>query len=184
MKRIWFLIAMLAGLALGALLLTGCVGQKTSTTGTTKTNTVLPVASNPIKTDGTQEGLKITSAMVEDNVDPVTKKAIADRLQVTLENGAATAISDLEIFYTMTDAKTKKSEGYYQKLSGITLEPGKTATVYFDNKTQAGHYPENKYSIYRSSKNQVDFSIMVSAPGYKPATSVAKKSIGTGETVD
>jgi hypothetical protein len=184
MKRTWFVFAIMIGLGLSVLMLAGCGGQKKPTTGTTKTNPVLPVASNPIKTGGTQEGLKITSAMVEDNVDPVTKKAMADRLQVTVENGAVASISDLEIYYTMTDATTKKSEGYYQKLTGITIEPGKTATVYFDNKTQAGHYPENKYSIYRSSKNQVDFSIMVSAPGFKPATSVAKKSIGTGETVD
>lgn len=179
-----FRIAILMAFSLGVLLVAGCGGQKTTTTVPAKTNTVLPVASNPIDMSGTQEGLKTTAAMVEDNVDPVTKQAISDRLQVTLENTSSATIGNLEIYYTMTDAKTKKSEGYYQKLTGITLEPGKTATVAFDNKGGAGHYPENKYSIYRTSKNQVDFSIIVSSPGFKPATGVTKKSVGTGETVD
>jgi hypothetical protein len=184
MKKRGNRISILVGLGLGVMLLAGCGGQKTTTTNTTQAKTVLPVASNPIEIGGKQEGLKITAAMVEDNVDPATKKALTDRLQVTLKNTAAAPISELEIYYTMTDATTKKAEGYYEKLTGITLAPGKTATVYFDNKTGAGHYPENKYSIYRSSKNEVDFSIMVSSPGFIPATAEAKKSVGTGEAVD
>jgi len=64
----------------------------------------------------------------------------------------------------------------------LQLAAGETKTIYFDNQTSAGHYPENKYSLYRSSQNEVDFSIQVSAPGFKPATATAKKAAGTGET--
>jgi len=184
MKGRMLKIAVLVGLCLIVLATAGCSGQKTSTTGTTTAKTVLPVANNPIKNTATTEGLKITEAMVENNVDSATKKDLTDRLQVTLENTSATAMGDLEIYYKMTDSVTKKSEGYYQKLTGLTLEPGKTATVYFDNETGAGHYPENKYSIYRTSNNEVVISIEVSSPGFKPATFEVKKATGTGETQD
>jgi hypothetical protein len=145
---------------------------------------VLPVAANPIANTATAPTLAITYAAVEDNVDPATGKAIDDRLQLTLKNSGSTPLTGIEVYYEMTDVVTGAKEGYYQKLDGLTIPAGQDATVYFDNKTDPGHYPENQFSIYRSSTNEVDFAIQASAPGAKIATATAVKATGTGEKVD
>jgi hypothetical protein len=145
---------------------------------------VLPVAANPIVNTATAPTLAITYAAVEDNVDPATGKAIDDRLQLTLKNSGSTPLTGIEVYYEMTDVVTGAKEGYYQKLDGLTIPAGQEATVFFDNKTDPGHYPENQFSIYRSSTNEVDFAIQASAPGAKVATATAVKATGTGEKVD
>jgi hypothetical protein len=157
-------------------------GAQTSSSATTQgTGQVLPVAKNPIVNDATKEGLQITAAMAENNVDPATKKDLTDRLQFTIKNTSTETLSDLEVFYQMTDSTTKKTEGYYQKLTGFSLAPGAEGTVYFDNESGPGHYPESKFSLYRTSANEVVISIEVSATGYKPAMGEAVKAVGTGE---
>jgi hypothetical protein len=173
-------------LGLTVILIAGCSSSTTTKTATTakKIARLLPVAKNPIVNTSETPGLTITGAMVENNEDPVTKKALSDMLQITLENDSTAAMAGFEIYYLMTDVKTKKTEGYYQKLSGLTLSAGETKTIFFDNGTAAGHFLDNKYSLYRSSKNEVTFDIQVSAAGFKPAIGTAKKSVGTTETQD
>jgi hypothetical protein len=178
-------IALIASLAVVGL--AGC--QAAGPTGTVTTSPsaasgTLPVDHDPIVNTSTAPGLTVVSAMVEDNVDPKTKAAIGDRLQVTLRNSSANALKNLEIYYLMTDVTTRVSEGYYQALTGLTLPAGAETTIFFDNETGPGHYPENKFSLYRSSTNQVDFAIEVSADGVQIAQATATKSPGTGETAD
>ena len=166
--------------------LTGCQAS-TPATGSPKagsastTQQVLPVNSNPITNTSTAPGLTIVSAAVQDNVDPVTKASIADRLQITVRNDTAAALSSFEVYYVMKDVTTGMSEAYYQALTGFSVPAKSEATISFDGETGAGHYPENTFSIYRSSKNQVDFSIEVSAAGVKVAQGTATKAAGTGE---
>ena len=145
---------------------------------------VLPVTKNPILNTSTQPGLEIAHIAVQDNVDPTTKAAINDRLQITLKNSGTSTLAGFEVFYTMTDVTTKMSESYYQKLTGISLPAGESTTVYFDNLSETGHFPENSFSIYRSSTNQVDFTVQVSAKDVARATAVTIKDPGTGEKVD
>ena len=142
---------------------------------------MLPVSSDPIVNTSTTPGLEITGIMVENNVDPATKKDLSDRLQMTLVNTSSATLSDLEAFYTMTDSTTNKSESYYQKLTGLTIDPGASQTIYFDTETGPGHYPENVYSLYRTSPNEVVIDAKVSASGFAPATSQVAKAVGTGE---
>jgi hypothetical protein len=144
---------------------------------------VLPVSTNPIVNASTTPGLTVVSAMAENNVDPATKKPIADRLQVTVKNSSASSLSGFEVFYTMTDATTKKSESYYVPLTGMTVAAGASATVFFDNQAGPNHFGENKFSLYRSSTNRVDFAIEVSAKGAALAHGTAVKGKGTGEVV-
>ena len=148
------------------------------------TTVVLPVDSNPIVNASTAPGLTIVSAAAEDNVDPVTKAAIKDRLQVTLRNDSSSELTTFEIYYVMKDVTTGQSEGYYQALTGFTLAAGATGTLSFDGEAGVGHYPENTFSIYRSSKNQVDFTIEVSAAGVQVATATATKGSGAGDAAD
>ncbi len=151
--------------------------------GSSSTGAVLPVNSNPIVNASTAPGLTIVSAAVENIVDPATKAALPDQLQVIVHNDTKKELTSFEIYYVMKDATTGKSEAYYQALTGFTLAAGATGTLSFDGKTGAGHFPENQFSIFRSSKNQVDFTIEVSAAGVKVATGTATKGVGTGEVV-
>ena len=146
-------------------------------------SSLLPVTTNPIHNTSSAPGLSIVTAIAENNVDPSTKQPIADRLQVMLKNTSSSTLTGFEIFYTMTDAVTHASESYYLPLTGLTLAAGATTDIYFDNQAGAQHYPENNYSIYRSSKNKVDFSIEVSASGVAVAKGTAAKGAGTGEVV-
>ncbi len=177
-------IVVVAVIVIGGLLTWQLTKSKKTVTPTKNTvsTQVLPVSSNPIQNTSQQAGLGIAAADVENNVDPSTKQAISDRLQLTLQNTSSQSMSNLEIYYEMKDAKTGQSEAYHQTLTGLQIAPSESKTIYFDNQTGAGHYPENKYSLYRSSQNEVDFTIQVSVPGFKPATATAKKSAGTGET--
>lgn len=146
-------------------------------------SSLLPVTSNPIQNTSTQPGLTIENAMAENNVDPSTNQPIPDRLQVTLKNSSAGSLTGFEIFYTMTDAVSHATESYYLPLRDLTLAAGATTTVFFDNERGVHHYAENRYSIYRSSKNKVDIAIEVSAQGVAIAKGTAVKGAGTGEVV-
>ncbi|GAA4659496.1 hypothetical protein GCM10025779_27150 [Arthrobacter cryoconiti] len=135
-------------------------------------------------TSGTKPGLTISDALAENNVDPQSKAPVPDRLQFTLANTTAAAMTGLDVYYTMKDVTTGKTESYYQKLDGLTLAPGQKQTIYFDNVSAPNHYPENKYSLYRSSTNQVSIRVIADATGYATATGTATKSPGTGEKLD
>ena len=153
-------------------------------TGSVEDGTVLPVDSNPITNTSTDPVLEVTYAALEDNVDPATGESVDDALQLTLRNTGTEPLTDLEVYNEMTDVTTCQKEGYHQMLDGLEIPPGGEETVFFDNQTGPGHYPENEFSIYRSSTNQVDVAIQVSAPGAKIATATASKEAGTGEEED
>lgn len=188
-------IPIAAGLALTAGILAGCQAVTTtgsappattssSSTAAPTSGSALPVASNPINNTSTAPGLSIPQAAVEDLVDPTTGTAIDDRLQVTLANSTDTPLTKVEIYYQMTDVTTQQSEGYYMALNGVTIPAQGETTVYFDNGTEPGHFPENTFSLYRTSTNQVDFTIQASADGVQVATATASKGAGTGEQPD
>ncbi len=185
--RLLFPVGLIVTLAVTGL--TGCQAATPSSSqapagSETSASAVLPVNSNPITNTSTAPGLTIVSAAVEDNVDPRTHAAIKDRLQVTLRNDTDAELTSFEIYYVMTDVTTRQSEAYYQSLAGVTLAPKSQTTVSFDSESGPGHFPENSFSIYRSSKNQVDFTLEVSAPGVKPAHATATKGSGAGDAAD
>lgn len=168
--------------------LAGCASTTTESHGpaaaSATTQVVLPVERNPIVNSATTPSLQITAAAVEDNTDPATNAAIGDRLQLTLANTGTAPLSGFEIWYEMVDVTTDQREAYYQRLDGLEIAGGQTKTIFFDNESGPGHYPENQFSLYRSSANQVDFSIEVSAAGAKVATATATKGAGSGEQPD
>ena len=168
-----------------ALAVTGLAGCQTAAPPATSSSAgaVLPVDANPIVNASTVPGLTITAA-AEDNVDPDTKVAIDDRLQVTLRNDTTNDLTSFEVYYVMTDVVTGQSEAYYQALTGFTLPAGSEVTLSFDGEAGQGHYPENAFSLYRSSKNQVDFTVEVSAAGVQVATATATRGSGEGDAAD
>lgn len=138
---------------------------------------------NPINNVATQEGFKITSAMVENNTD-TSGNPVSDHLQLTLQNTTAADLSNFEVYYTITDPSTNKKEGYYKKLTNYVLKAGATQIIHFDNKQGNGHFTVNTHSLYFTSTNKLQFTIMVSTPGYKVETANIAKAAGGAETKD
>ena len=156
----------------------------TSSPAADTAGTVLPVDANPIVNSATDQSLQVTYAAVEDNVDPATGQPIDDTLELTLTNTGSVPLTGLEVYYEMTDVTTGAMEGYYQALDGVTIPAGQETTVFFDNQSGVGHYPDNKFSLYRTSTNEVDFAVQVSANEAAIATAAAIKSVNTGEQAD
>jgi len=141
---------------------------------------VLPVPKNPIVNAATAPGLTITRALVENNVTDTGKKA-DDHLEIGLKNTTAKPLGPIEVYYTITDPAKKLSDGYYATLDGLTIKPGATEVVNFDNSGQPGHYPVNRYSLYYTDKNALVVDLTASAAGVKQATFSVKKDAGGAE---
>jgi hypothetical protein len=162
-------------------------GTKTSTAAqdTGAIQLILPVTSgNPITNNATAPGFAIASAIVENNTDPITKIITSDHLEVTLKNVASKDIAQFETYYSVKDLVTHVSDAYYTKLTGFVLKAGETRTFHFDNTGKVDHYRENNYSVYRTSKNAMQFDITVSAPSYKVQNISIRKDKGGAEKVD
>lgn len=130
------------------------------------------------ETSTTALPVKIKDARVEDNVNA------SDHLEISLTNTGNAVLKDFDLYYTVTDTVTKKVEGYYVKLTGLTLEAGITKTLHFDNKQGDLHYNGNFNGIYGTSKNEVQFKGEIHTAGYAPMKFSTIKSKGTAEVVD
>lgn len=153
----------------------------TATTPSAGTERVLPVAQNPISNTSTAPGLTITKALVENNVSSDTGKAVADHLEIALENTSTKPMDQIGIYYKITDKAKGVSEGYYTALDGFTIEPGATRVVHFDSTGITDHYPVNKYSLYYTDKNKLRVDVTASSPSVKAATFTVNKDAGGAE---
>jgi hypothetical protein len=135
-------------------------------------------AENLINNSSVNEGFKITSLIVENNIDPVTKNAVDDHLEIELKNTSGKDLKGFEVYYTITDSVTNKIEAYYVKLPDFILKNGETKAINFDNKSGDGHYGVNVNSIYFTSSNAKVFEAMVSTQGSKPVTEKVNKDAG------
>jgi hypothetical protein len=163
------------------ILLVGLISSPMPTFAASSAGLVIPVTKNPIVNKSKNVGFSILSAQVQDNTDPKNGKPIADRLALKMRNTTTKAISTFVIYYTMIDQVTKASESYYQKLPHFSIPAKSVGYIAFDNAKGVGHFPENNYSIYRSSKNEVKFTIELSASGFKPQMITVLKAKGTTE---
>ena len=187
----------LAVIALTVAVASGCGGSgtpsasstPTDTTTTTPTTTnsssgstqVLPVARNPISNSSTAAGLTITKVLVENNVAADTGKAVDDHLEIALKNTSTKPLDNIAIYYKITDKANGATEGYYTKLDGLTIAPGTTSVVHFDNTGVAYHYPVNKYSLYYTDKSKLRIDVTASSPNVKVATFTVNKDAGGAE---
>ena len=162
-------------------LVVGLMSSSTPSFAASTTTLVIPVTKNPIVNKSKGVGFAILSAQVQDNTDPKNGTPIADRLALKVRNTTKKAITTFEIYYTMFDTVTKTSESYYQRLKPFSIPANSIGYIAFDNAKGPGHFPENTYSIYRNSKNEVKFTIELSASGFKPQFTSALKAKGTTE---
>lgn len=183
-----------AGVALAAVALAGCGGAASGTAAGGQppaaagagaaAGAVLPTSTNPIHNTATASTLKVDKVLVENNVDAAGRPT-NDHLEVHLSNTGSTPLRGLEFFYTFTDTKTNQSESYYAKLPADQSVPaGGSRTVNFDNSGNPGSVPVNKYSLYATSKDALKVTVMISAQGAAPVTTIVDKAAGGAETGD
>lgn len=138
---------------------------------------------NPIKNISTISGLSIVSGLVENNVDKNGKTA-DDHLELTLKNISKKDMINFEAYYTITDLVNSKKEGYYKKLSGLTLKAGETKTIHFDNNVGENHFGLNTNGMYFTGKNKMQFDVQISTPDFKISKIVIPKDAGGAELKD
>jgi hypothetical protein len=141
-------------------------------------------AENPINNNSANEGFQIVNGLVENNVDPSTKKAVSDHLELTLKNTSGKELKGFEIYYTISDNVTNQKEGYYKNIPDLVLRAGETKSINFDNQSGDSHYGENINSIYRTSKNAKIFNVVISTSGYKITSIQINKDAGGDEKAD
>lgn len=138
---------------------------------------------NNIKNTATSSGLSIVSGLVENNVD-AQGKITNDHLELLLKNTSANDMSNFEVYYTIADLTTGKSEGYYKKLTGLVLKGGELKSIHFDGKNGVDHFGVNKDGLYFTSKNKLQFDIQVSTMGFQTAHLQILKDAGGAELKD
>lgn len=138
---------------------------------------------NQINNTATVSGLTLVSGKVENNTDD-KGKITNDHLEILLKNTSTQDMSTLEVYYTITDLTTGKSEAYYKKLEGLVLKGGESKPVHFDGVTGDGHFSVNTNSLYYTSKNKLQFDVQASASGFKIAHIQLTKDAGGAELKD
>lgn len=183
------LCAAVVAIALG-LALTSCGSDGTKSaakpdkTPTNGSSQVLPVTDNPIANTATEETLSIDSVLVENNEDD-SGKAADDHLEIALSNTGTTDLSGFEVFYTITDPTAGTSESYYTKLpTDFSIGAGASRVAHFDNTGAPDHFPDNEFSLYHTSSNELDVTVEVSASGAAVQTAKVKKDAGGDEIAD
>ena len=150
---------------------------------TASSGAVLPVPNNPITNTATAQTLKVDSALVENNLD-ATGKAASDHLEIALSNTGTTDATEIEIFYSFVDPTAAATENYYTKLpADFTVPAGGKRIVHFDDTGAPDHFPVNKFSLYYTSTNAMDVSVIASAKGAALQKFDLKKDAG-GEAAD
>ncbi len=141
-------------------------------------------AENPIKNNATQAGFTIKEGLVENNINPVTKKDADDHLEIVLKNTSGQELSGFEVYYTVTDNETGNQEGYYVKVTDFVLKAGETNAIHFDTTDALNHVLENVNSMYRTNPNAKTFDVIVSVTGFKVETVQIQKDAGGAEEAD
>lgn len=145
---------------------------------------VLPVTSNPISNDATADGLIIDNVLVENNEDG-SGNAVDDHLEIALSNTTSSDLTSIEVYATYVDTVAGTEESYYTALpSSFTIEAGGTRVAHFDNTGATDHFPVNTFSLYATSVNALDVTVMVSADGVAVQTATVQKDAGGAEVPD
>jgi hypothetical protein len=145
---------------------------------------ILPIAANPITNTATAPGLTIQQVLVENNVDPATGGDAPDHLEIALRNDSGAELSGFVVYYEITDLTTGAKEGYCSARTGFTIPAGGERVAHFDNSGAADHFPDNEFSLYHQSLNEMQVDVTVSATGVAPQTVSVTKEAGGAENPD
>lgn len=148
---------------------------KTSETPKTDAPTPAPVQLNDFS---------VSSVLVENNVNPATGKDAADHLEIFLKSTGKSDITNMSLYYTITDLVTNATQSYTVPLTGFVLKPGETKSAHIDTTTGVDHFRANPNSLYYQSQNEMRVDVSISAPGHKTQTGTVLKDKGGAELAD
>lgn len=146
-----------------------------------KTPTPTPT---PVVTQAPLNDFKITTVLVENNVNPATGKDASDHLEVFLKSSGSKDIAGFSLTYTITDLITKATQSYTVPLTGFVLKAGETKSVHIDTTGEAGHFRANPNSLYYQSQNEMRVDVTVSVAGHTTQTGTVLKDKGGAEEAD
>jgi len=147
-------------------------------------------AANPIVQQGKAGGPTIESAKVEDNFDPVSKKSVSDHLEIAIRNPGATPLQGVQLFYTVKDSTTGKTESYYRNFEGFKMPPGAVTVLHLDEAGSSkisdisSRFRSNPNALLYKSQNAKTLKIQVSSKDYAPSNMSIKKDAGGAEKAD
>ena len=147
-------------------------------------------ATNPIVQTGRAGGPVIENAKVEDNFDPVSKKGVDDHLEIAIKNPGLTPLQGLQLYYTVKDSTTGKTESYYRNYQNVKLPQGMTTVLHLEeagnvnSAANATHFRINPNSILYKSQNAKTLTIQIASKGFAPSTASIKKDAGGAEKAD
>jgi len=132
-----------------------------------------------------KDWLKINKILVENNVDPVTKKGTSDHLEIFATNTTNSPISDLTLYYKDIDnSGAVAPQTYIIHLTGLTLQPNKETSIHVDLSWKPGHFRANPNSMYYLDKNGQTFDVTLNAKWFNATTKTIKKDPGGAELAD
>ncbi|HNP16099.1 MAG TPA: hypothetical protein PKI99_06530, partial [Terrimesophilobacter sp.] len=140
-------------------------------------------AADPTVAGGAAATYRLGEILVENNVDPATKKAVSDHLEIQVLNDGTKDLTGLTVFYTITDADSGAKESYIFRPQ-ITVPAGGEARINVDEGTAPGHLRANPNSIYVTSVAGKDITVSVQADGFAAVQGTVKKDPGGAETAD
>jgi len=140
-------------------------------------------ATNPIQETSTTVGFTIDKILVENN-QLANGSAAPDHLELTVTNTTNAAISNFDVYYTITDPTTSVVQSYYRTLPDFTVAAGETKAIHFDNASEPDHFSVNPNSLYYTDTNALDFEVTLHAKGFAPQTATVTKDAGGAEAPD
>ncbi len=147
-------------------------------------------AANTIAQGGKPGGPAIAAAKVEDNFDSVTKKDVADHLEITIMNPAGADLTGLKVYFTIRDDKTLRTESYMRNLTAFKLNAGTSTVLHFDvggsldANAPTDRFRANPNSMLYRTANAKTLTIQIASAGYAPSSITTKKDAGTAEKAD
>ena len=140
-------------------------------------------AASPIVAGGNAATYHLGEVLVENNVDPATKQAAPDHLEIQVINDGDADLKSLTVYYTITDADSKAVESYIYH-PGIVVPASGDARIHVDGSGKAGHVRANPNSIYVISMSGKHVSVDVQADGFAAVQGTVEKDPGGPETAD
>ena len=145
---------------------------------------------NPVKLDTAfvkstgENGFKINSILVENNVNEATGKDASDHLEIFLQNMTAKDISDFSVYYEYKDQVDGSIQSYKLVANGFVLPANATKSIHIDISGKSGHFRANPNSSYYQNINPKDVTVIVSAKEYQAQELMVKKDKGGSEMAD
>lgn len=140
-------------------------------------------AADPMVVGGTPATYRLGEILVENNVDPATRKDATDHLEIQVLNDGSADLSGLTVYHTITDLDSGAMESYIYH-PDLVVPAGGEARIHVDEGTAPGHIRANPNSIYLTSLAGKHVTVSVQADGFEAVQGTVEKDPGGAETAD